>query len=161
MVPPPPPPPLTTRSPSPERPAARRCAGGLSGPPDVLIHPWAGARGFGSSRGIPVFGVGRCGLARDTPSIFRLLRSFLSSIGKGTPLPGLPGAVPPPSSVHHRSARVTPSPALRPSPASCASRLCGSWRVGDLQHQLRGRRRPRAGGRLASPRAWRLPDSPL
>lgn len=117
----------------PRAPCSTQVCGGLSGPPDVLIHPWAGARGFESSRGIPVFG-----LARDTPSIFRLLRSFLSSIGKGPPLPGLPGAVPPPSSVHHRSARVTPSPALGAG-AACRTQSTCVLRLAALRELARGR----------------------
>lgn len=122
----------------PRAPCSAQVCGGLSGPPDVLIHPWAGARGFGSSRGIPVFGVGRCGLARGTPSIFRLLRSFLSSIGKGLPLPSLPGAVPPPSSVHHRSAGATPSPALGAG-AACRTQSTCVLRLAALRELARGR----------------------
>lgn len=117
-------------------PTPAQVCGGLSGPPDVLIHPWAGARGFDSSRGIPVFSVGRCGLARDTPSIFRLLRSFLSSIGKGPPLPGLPGAVPPPrTSATEAQVRRPPRAGgrrgvpraehLRPAPRGFAG--AGAW----------------------------------
>lgn len=125
----------------PRAPCSTQVCGGLSGPPDVLIHPWAGARaagarGFESSRGIPVFSVGRCGLARDTPSIFRLLRSFLSSIGKGPP-PRPAWGGPTPSHVSHRGAGATPSSALgagaavlhaehlRPAPRGFAG--AGAW----------------------------------
>lgn len=127
----------------PRAPCSAQVCGGLSGPLDVLIHPWAGARaagarGFESSRGIPVFSVGRCGLARDTPSIFRLLRSFLSSIGKGPPPPGLPGAGPTPSHVSHRGAGATPSPALGAGAACCTQSTC-VLRLAALRELARGR----------------------
>lgn len=142
MVPPPPPPAADHALAVPRAPCSTQVCGALSGPPDVLIHPWAGAwaagaRGFGSSRGIPVFGVGRCGLARDTPSIFRLLRSFLSSIGKGpSPQPAWGG--PTPSHVSHRGAGATPSPRRGQARPCCTQSTC-ALRLAALRELARGR----------------------